>query len=96
MGSGGFEPELAADGLLDLVARAAIVLRQLVYRLSRFVTFSYSRRGNSCPNQNRPPIGDMRIDNYNSWFAQVTLASEGIKSDCGPGGIVFDAMKVSF
>ena len=49
-GSGGFEPELAADGLFDLFARAAIILRQLVYRFSGFVTLGYNRRGNSRPN----------------------------------------------
>ena len=37
----------------------------------------------------------MRIDDHNFWFAQVTLASEGIKSNRGSGCIVFDAMKVS-
>ena len=31
-GSGGLEPKLAADGLFNLVARAAIILRQLVDR----------------------------------------------------------------
>ena len=38
----------------------------------------------------------MRIDDHNFWFPQVTLASEGIKSNRGSGCIVFDAMKVSF
>lgn len=47
--SGSFEPELAADGLFDLFARAAIILRQLVYRFSGFVPLGYNRRGNSCP-----------------------------------------------
>ena len=49
-GSGGLEPELAADGLFNLVARAAIILRQLVDRFSGFITFSYNRRRNSRPN----------------------------------------------
>ena len=48
-GSGGFEPELAADGLFDLVVLAAIILRQLVNRFSGFIAFSYNRRGNPCP-----------------------------------------------
>jgi hypothetical protein len=43
-GSGGFEPELATDGLFDLSPRAAIILRKLVYRFSRFVTFGLLRR----------------------------------------------------
>ena len=47
-GSGSFEPELAADGLFDLFARSAIILRQLVYRFSGFVTLGYNRRRNSC------------------------------------------------
>jgi hypothetical protein len=47
MFSGGFEPELAADGFFDLFARAAIILHQLVNRFSGFVTLRYNRRGNS-------------------------------------------------
>ena len=93
--SGGFEPELAADGLFNLVARAAIILRQLVYRFSGFVTFGHNRRGNSSPNQNRPTIRDVRIDDHNFGFVQIALASEGIESNRGSGCIVFDAMKVS-
>jgi len=95
-GSGGFEPELAADGLFDLFARAAIILRQLVYRFSGFVTFGYNCRGNSRPNQHWPPIRDVWIDDHNFGFVQVTLASEGIKSNRIPGRVAFDTMEVSF
>jgi hypothetical protein len=35
-GSGGFEPDLAADGFFGLFARAAIILRQLVYGFAGF------------------------------------------------------------
>lgn len=38
----------------------------------------------------------MRIDDHDFGFVQVTLASEGIKSDQGPSCIVFDAMEMSF
>ena len=37
----------------------------------------------------------MRIDDHNFGFAQVALASEGIKSNRGSVCIVFDAMEVS-
>lgn len=37
----------------------------------------------------------MRIDDHNFWFPQVSLTSEGIKSNRGSVGIVFDAMKIS-
>lgn len=94
--SGGFEPELAADGLFDLVARAAIILRQLVDRFSGFVTFRYNRCGNPCPNQNWPSIRDARIDDDNFWLAQVALARRRIKSNRSSGCIVLDAMKLSF
>lgn len=38
----------------------------------------------------------MRIDDHDFGFVQVTLASEGIKSDHGPRGIMFDSMEMSF
>src|SRR6185369_17810758 len=93
--SGGFEPELAADGLFNLVPRAAIILRQLVYGFPGFVTFSDNRRGNSRPNQNWPPIGDVRIDDDNLGFVKSALTSEGVKSNSGSVSVVFDTMKVS-
>jgi len=37
---GGVEPELAADRFFDFRGRSAIVLRQLRYRLTGFVTLS--------------------------------------------------------
>jgi hypothetical protein len=49
-GSGGFERELAAYGLFDLVSLAAIILRQLVDRFTGLVTLSYNCGRNSCPN----------------------------------------------
>ena len=95
-GSGGFEPELAADGLFDLFARAAIILRQLVYRFPSFVALGYHRRRNSRPSQHWPPIGNVRIDDHDFGFIQVAFASEGIKPNRRSGLIVFDAVEVSF
>ena len=94
-GSGGFEPELAADGLFDLVARAAIVLRQLVYRFPGFVPLGYHCRRNARPSQHWPPIRNMWIDDHNFGFIQVAFAGERIKSNWCSGMIVFDAVEVS-
>ena len=95
-GSGGLEPELAADGLFDLFAQAAIILRELVYGFSDFVTLGYNRRRNSRPSQHWPPVRNTRIDDHNFGFMQLAFASEGIKPNHRSGLIVFDAVEVSF
>lgn len=95
-GSGGVEPELAADGLFDLLARAAIVLRQLVYRFSGFVALGYHCRGNPRPDQNRPPVRNTRVYDDRFRFMQVAFAGERIKPNRRSGLVVVDAVEVSF
>ena len=54
---GGVEPELATDCFFDFRARSAIVLRQLRYRLTGFVTLGDYASRDAGAGQYRPTEG---------------------------------------
>ncbi len=95
LGLGGLEPEFTADGFLDLLRGAAVVLRKRRDRIPRLVSLGDDGSRDSLLRENRSPETDPRVDDDLLRLGGIPLPREEVETEGTPVPIPPDSAKPS-